>query len=106
MPGRLFSVIDDELSRAVVSFLGSPGLLDPTEPERRVAVLLGDRALDVVPRIRALLADLEAATPPFWNTADLKDMGDRVERWLRETHPELDDYAVKAVANSYTFGYK
>lgn len=89
-----------------MSFLGSPGVLDSREPERRVAVLLGDRALDVVPRIRALLADLDAAIPPFWNTANLQDMGDRVEQWLRETHPQLDGYAVKAIANSYTFDYK
>jgi hypothetical protein len=102
--GRLRSVIDDELSRAVVSFLGSPGVLDPTEPERRVVVLLGDRAFDVVPRIRTMLAD--AATPPFWNSSNIQDMGNNVERWLRETHPELDDHAVKAVANSYTFNYK
>ena len=63
--GRLRSVIDDELSRAVVSFLGSPRALDSTEPERRVLVLLGDRAFDVVQGIQAMLADLDAATPPF-----------------------------------------
>ncbi len=53
-----------------------------------------------------MLAGLDAATPPFWNTANLQDMGKNVERWLRETHPELDDRAVTAVANSYTFEYK
>jgi len=99
-------VIDDELSRAVVDFLGSPGVLEPPDPERRVAYLFGDRAVDLVPRIRAMLADLDAATPPLWNTANLQDMGSNVERWVQETHPQLDDHAVKAVASSYTFTYK
>lgn len=99
-------MIDEELSRAVVSFLGPPGVLDATEPERRVTVLLGDRAFDVVPRIRAMLAELDAVTPPFWNSGNLQDMGHNVERWLRTSYPELDDQALKAVANSYTFNHK
>ncbi|WP_141821512.1 hypothetical protein [Humibacillus xanthopallidus] len=99
-------MVDDELSRAVVSFLGSPGVLEPTEPERRVAALFGDRAVALVPRIRAMLVDLDAATPPLWNTANLQEMGNNVERWVQETYPELDGHAVKAIANSYTFSYK
>ncbi|WP_030202347.1 hypothetical protein [Terrabacter tumescens] len=100
-------MVDVELSRAVVTYLGSPGVLNARDPERRVADLLGDRAYDVVvPRIRAMLADLDAVSPPLWNTASLQEMGRNVERWLGENHPELDEAAVDAVANSYTFTYK
>lgn len=100
------NVVDQDLSQAVVTFLGSPGVSDPTAPEQRVAALLGDRALDVVPKVRSILAGLEAVTPPFWNTASLRDMGSKVEQWLRTHHPELDEKAVEAVANSYTFAWK
>ncbi|TQN48600.1 hypothetical protein FHX52_1739 [Humibacillus xanthopallidus] len=53
-----------------------------------------------------MLVDLDAATPPLWNTANLQEMGNNVERWVQETYPELDGHAVKAIANSYTFSYK
>lgn len=104
--GQTGQVIDVELSRAVVTYLGSPGVLNARDPELRVVDLLGDRAYEVVPRIRAMLADLDAVSPPLWNTASLQEMGRNVERWLTENHPELDEAAVDAVANSYTFTYK
>jgi hypothetical protein len=44
--------------------------------------------------------------PSLWDTADLRDMSRKVERWLRENHSELDERAVNAVANTYTFDYK
>lgn len=53
-----------------------------------------------------MLAELDAVTPPFWNSGNLQDMGHNVERWLRTSYPELDDQAVTAVANSYTFNHK
>lgn len=104
--GRLGTVIDVELSHAVVTYLGSPGVLNARDPELRVVDLLGDRAHDVVPRIQAMLDDLYAVSPPLWNTASLQEMGRNVERWLSEHHPELEAAAVDAVANSYTFTYK
>lgn len=58
-------MVDDEMSNAVVAFLGSPGVLTQIDPEDRVRVLLGDRAVDVLPRIQAMLAELYSATPPL-----------------------------------------
>jgi hypothetical protein len=98
-------VVDDEMSRAVVTFLGSPGVLDATEPEDRVRALLGERAFDVLPRIQAMLADLYSAALPS-GIGDLPEMARHVERWLSENHPELDANAVRAVANTYTFDWK
>ena len=64
-----------------------------------------DHAADLVPRVKALLAELHEDRH-LWFHVDLATMADRVKRALRQRHPELTDEAVEALATRFAYDYK
>jgi hypothetical protein len=99
-------VVDEWLSRAVIAYVGEPGQLDALTPEQRVVDVVGDAAVDLVPRVQAILAELDTVDPPLYNVATLAEMSDRVDGFLRERHPELTTDAIQAVQNRYTYDWR
>jgi hypothetical protein len=102
-----FGVGDEELSRAVLAYVGTPGRLGDGSPEDRVIHVVGELAgLDLVPRIRRLLDDLHNADPPLWAAESVAEIGRRAEGWLGLRHPELSAEAIRALANEFAFDWK
>jgi hypothetical protein len=96
---------DELLSRGMVAFVGSPGRLDPTPDEERVVRATGDAGYDLIPRIKAILAELDRADPPLWN-AGSAEMDQGVRAWLATHHPELSGEAIDAVTNQFTCNWR
>jgi hypothetical protein len=100
-------MVDEELSRAVLAYVGTPGRLGDGSPEDRVTRVAGEQAgLDLVPRIRRLLDDLYNANPPLWAGESVAEIGRRAEDWLGLSYPELSAEATRAVANQFAFDWK
>jgi hypothetical protein len=97
---------DDLLSRGMIAFVGIPGRLDSTPDEERVVRVTGDAGYDLIPRIKAILDELNRADPPLWNVASLDEMGRGVKAWLRTRHPELSGEAIDAVTNQFTYSWR
>jgi hypothetical protein len=100
-------MIDEQLSAALIAYLGVPGRLDQS-PEARLVEAAGDSAPDLMPRITAILDQCyeEENTSSFWQAGTVAEMGRAVDEWLRANHAELSDDAIRAVANWYTFDNK
>ncbi len=98
--------VDPLLSRCVVAFVGTPGFLDERSPEERVVELSGQRGLDVLPRVKAIVDELYTVDPPLHNFASVASIGQAVSEHLRARHPALSAQAVNAVANWYSFNRK
>jgi hypothetical protein len=100
-------VEDRPLSEAMMAYVGEPGKLDPLPPEERVASRVGkDAAVDLLPRLRAILDAMYGADPPLHHVATERELGRRAEEWLRTNHPELSPGAVRAVANRFAFDWR
>ena len=99
-------MIDERYSRAVVAYIGRVGQPDAQALEDRVADAAGQPAAEIVPRIQAMLNDLNAADPPLWDTADIAEVGRRAKSWLRAHHPELSGAAITAVSNRFAFDWR
>lgn len=99
-------MVDEELSRAVLAYVGSPGRLGDRSPEDRVIDVVGERAgPDLAPCPR-LLEDLNHADPPLWAAESVAEIGHRAEGWLGSRHPELSREASRALANQFAFDWK
>jgi hypothetical protein len=100
-------MLDEELSQAVLAWVGEPGRLERSLPEERAVEVVGtDAALELIPRIRDLLEDLHGAEPPLWAAASAAEIGGRAEVWLKSRHPELSAEATRALANQFAFDWK
>lgn len=86
--------------------IGNVGQPDTRSPEDRIADAVGDLALDLVPRIRAMLDDLDSVEPPLWDSEDIAEVARRATTWLRDRYPTLSDDAIRAVANQFAFTWK
>lgn len=74
----------------------------PSKRPEALSIVFGDQAVDLVPRIEALLAEAYEYPPDD----DLACYGNRVKDAIRQRHPELDDEAVKAVGNLVTYSWR
>ena len=100
-------VVDEELSRAVLAYVGVAGRLEDASPENRVVQVVGGKASrNLFPRIRDLLDDLYNAEPPLWASDSVAEVGRRAESWLGSRHPELTGEAIRALANQFAFDWK
>jgi hypothetical protein len=100
------AMIDEQLSAALIAYLGVPGRLDQS-PEARLVEAAGDSAPDLMPRITASLDQCyEEEKSSFWQAGTVAEMGRAVDEWLRANHAELSDDAIRAVANRFTFDNK
>jgi hypothetical protein len=97
---------DEVLSKAAIAFLGILGRLTAESPEDRVVTAVGDLAADVIPRIKNILNALYAAEPPLSLAPSVEQLGENASRWLRTTHPELTEEAVRQLANRFAFDWK
>ena len=98
-------MVDDQLSRAVLAYIGIVGRLSPESKEQRVIEAIGDSVLDVLPRVVALLDEVYAVEPPLWSSSNFEPY-EQVESWLWTNHLELSREAMRAIANQYAFDYK
>lgn len=98
---------DRRLSEAVVVYIwGQPRLLPyPGEHPEDVGNAFGDDAADLVSRVNAIL-DEAYSEPMVLPGEELKDSADRIAAVIGSRHPELDDQAVRAVANHVAFNTK
>jgi hypothetical protein len=99
-------VIDDQLSRGIVAFVGVPGRLGSKSAEERVVAAIGDTALDLLPRLKAIMEQLHGAEPPLWNHSSLAEVGRLAEVWLQAHYPQLSADAIEAVRNRFTFDWR
>jgi hypothetical protein len=97
---------DEVLSRATIAFLGIPGRLTAESPEDRVVAAIVDLAVDVIRRIKDIVNALYAADPPLSLAPSVEQLGEEASRWLRTTHPELTEEAVRQLANRFAFDWK
>jgi hypothetical protein len=56
--------------------------------------------------VKAIVDSVYQADPPLYNVRSVAEMGDAVERFLCERHPELSAAAINAVANNFAFDWK
>ena len=100
------AVHDETLSRAVVTFIwGNRQQSWPSAHPDAVEEQFGERAVDLVPKVEALIAALHGRAHEFLH-ADLAITADRVEQALRHEHPELTAQAVRDLAASFTYTWK
>jgi hypothetical protein len=99
--------LDSELlSQAIVIWAGLGETPWPAREESRLVDRLGaDVAIAVLPRIRELEKEFYTSDARFV-VAGLKEMGDRAAEQFKQTHPELSEEAIEALAWCYTFDYK
>lgn len=97
---------DELLSLGMIAFVGSPGRHDSMPDEERVVRVTGDAGYDLIPRIKAILDELNRADPPLWNVGSLDEMGRGVTAWLATRHPELSEEAIDVVANQFTYNWR
>jgi len=53
----------------MIAFLGIVGRLDAESHEDRLVAAVGDRAADLIPRIKDIIDALYTADPPLWRAA-------------------------------------
>jgi hypothetical protein len=94
------------LGRGLVAFLGTPGRLSSITPEERVVAELGDAASDVIPRVHAILAEIQRDKSQLWAARTVAEIGVSVHEWVATHHPEIDEPAANALASSLAFEWK
>jgi hypothetical protein len=98
---------DQTLSDAMKAYVGQAAKLDDVSPEQRVATQIGeDAALDLLPRVRAILDAMYCADPPLQNVATVGELGERASEWLRANYPDLSPGAVRAGANRFSIDWR
>lgn len=65
-----------------------------------------ENAEAVLNRIEALLSEVYNADPPLQFAGSLQEVGDAVEEFIADRHPEISPEARSAVANRFTFDWK
>jgi hypothetical protein len=76
----------------------------PSRDTEAVRQAFGQQALDLLPHIQAIFAMVDGA-PVNWS-AGLNAATDHVERIVREAYPDLDDEAVRAIGNQFSYANK
>jgi hypothetical protein len=103
-------MIDVRLSQAVIAYVygGPQGRAYPSSSAEAVAEAFGDEALDLLPRIYAITAVIDAISQGEWLTftGTLVEMMHRIEADLAEINPELDAEAIHALGNRWAFANK
>jgi hypothetical protein len=95
-------VSDEVLSRAVVIYVwGLSGRPCPSRDTEAVSQAFGEQALDLLPRIEAIFNRVDAV-PASWS-GGLNAATDRIEAMIREAYPDLDDEAVRAIGNQFSY---
>jgi hypothetical protein len=95
-------VSDAVLSRAVVIYVwGLNRRPWPSRDTEAVREAFGEQALDLMPRIGAIF-DMVDAAPANWS-GGLNAATDRVETMVREAYPDLDDEAVRAIGDQFSY---
>ena len=97
-------MVDDTLSAAVIAYLGVPGRSDGRMPAERLAE--STRNPELLAQVEALIADLDTADPPLWQTPSLAEMSTRASAYLATRHPELSPAAVRAIAAWFTYNWR
>jgi hypothetical protein len=72
----------------MLAFLGIAGQLRTNSAEECVVELAGDAALDLLPRIKAILEELYAVDPSPRQAATPVEIAGRAKAWLATHHPE------------------
>lgn len=94
------------VSEAVVVWTGKGEYSWPHRDDDRVLATYGEeRALDLLPRIKALYDEFYESTARL-TAPNLAATGDAAAAPFREQHPELSEAAVEALAWCYTFDFK
>lgn len=94
------------VSEAIVVWTGWGQNAWPSRDEARLVERFGaSTTADLLPRIRELEDDFYASNARF-TVSDLGEMGHVAADQFRETHPEISDNAVRALAWCYTYDYK
>ena len=96
-------MIDDDLSEAVVVFIGKGRTRTPLPDKLRLAREMGDkRAALLLPQVRAIIAEM-GEIKIDWTRMDLNAATDRGIALIRDLHPELSDAALDAVDWLYSW---
>lgn len=97
---------DEALSQAVVAYIwGDHRQPWPSAHPDAVHACLGDQAIDLIPRVQTILDEIHNQ-PQRWFATDLAAMGQRVDRALRDSHPELTDAAVDSLTAHFTYMWR
>ena len=100
------AIAGDELSAALVIWIGWGETTWPSRDDQRIVNAYGaDRALDILPSLRALEDDFYKSDANL-NVADLVEMGQVAATQFRENHPEIDYLGIAALIWCYTFDFK
>jgi hypothetical protein len=93
--------VDDEIdvSHAIALYLKRYPAVNDTEFDSFYGPSI---ALVARGRVRKIL-DEAMRVEPDWNGFDLNGAGDHVESVMRERHPDLNDEALMAIGNYYTY---
>lgn len=95
-------VSDEVLSRAVVVYVwGLGGRPWPSRDAESVVQAFGQQAPDLLSRIEAIFKSVDAA-PANW-AGGLSAATERIEAMIRHAYPDLDDAAVHAIGNQFSY---
>jgi hypothetical protein len=96
-------MVDEQLSRAVVSYLLGSRYVRPSETPDAVAGVLGAEAAEhLMPRLRKLAREA-VYWPVDWQEHDDASVMRVVEREIAGAHPELSAEAVSALSRYFSF---
>jgi hypothetical protein len=100
------SMHDETLSRAVVTYIrGNRQQSWPSAHPDAVEEQFGDRAVDLIPRVEALISEIHDRAHE-WLHVDLAITARGVEEALRQKHPELTAEAIQDLVAYFTYVWK
>ncbi|MGO1646895.1 hypothetical protein [Agrococcus casei] len=100
------SVVDHQLSQAIVEYLGRGRSSFPISDEAAVATVAGDDDPAVLlAKVRAVVAECLSVNVD-WTTLTLERGGWEAERVMRARHPELSRYAVGTLGWAFTYNWR
>lgn len=99
-------MVDGDLSGALVTYVwGLGGRSWPSRDVEAVKDRYGDQALNLIPRIRAIFAAVDAAEVN-WSSEGLLGAVSRIKALIRSTYPELNEDAIEAIGVEFSYTWR
>lgn len=100
------TAVDDDLSRAVVAYIGFNTELAPLISRERVVDVFGpERGEELLPTVEEIMTTANAVDID-WKSHDFKTAADVVVERVRERYPGLSADALKAIDWNFSFAFR
>jgi hypothetical protein len=100
------SISDDDLSNAVVVFLGLGSASSPRQNRDDLAGKFGpEKGAELASQVTALVHEMNGLAID-WSVQSLESAGDIIRKEMHRRHPDLSDKALRALAWKFTFDWR